>query len=324
MSDEKLNLIEIYPKELSTKEVETLIDGLFKLGEEEKDPQGKDLSETQLQKFFNYELQKYDPYEQDEQDDSMLENNIDLINPNKNKSSNIKEENNQKQNLNIMITKNIKLSKESKTNDEPKKLGRKRKNSIIEGDHTKYSFDNKVRKSKRLFKDDLLDYINSKIKESNFSFYINGKEYKDDKVELLNINNQQIVNTNVNFNRELFKKPVGEFYNVDISGDFSNYPKDFNAHLINRIYRSQNGGNVRKIFNQTYLICLKYYRMDKDVFYDPDYQFLSGLEKGFLNLPTLLAKEGHDQQYINEIIALIKNIEKIYDGKKARRSRKNP
>ena len=165
MSDEKLNLIEIYPKELSTKEVETLIDGLFKLGEEEKDPQGKDLSETQLQKFFNYELQKYDPYEQDEQDDSMLENNIDLINPNKNKSSNIKEENNQKQNLNIMITKNIKLSKESKPNDEPKKLGRKRKNSIIEGDHTKYSFDNKVRKSKRLFKDDLLDYINSKIKE---------------------------------------------------------------------------------------------------------------------------------------------------------------
>ena len=281
----------MYPKELSTKEVETLIDGLFKLGEEEKDPQGKDLSDTQLQKYFNYELQKYDLDELDEldeQDDSKLENNIDLINPNKNKSSNMKEENIQKQNLNIMITKNIKLSKESKTNDEPKKLGRKRKNSIIEGDHTKYSFDNKVRKSKRLFKDDLLEFINSKIKESNFSFYINGKEYKDDKVELLNINNQQIVNTNVEFNRALFGKPVGEFYNVDISGDYNNYPKDFNAQLINRIYRSQNGEKVRKIFNQTYLICLKYYRMDKDVFYNPDYQFLSGLEKGFLNLPTLL------------------------------------
>ena len=64
--------------------------------------------------------------------------------------------------------------------------------------------------------------------------------------------------------------------------------------------------------------------MDKDVFYDPDYQFLSGLEKGFLNLPTLLAKEGHDQQYINEIIDLIRNIEKIYGDKKPRRSRKNP
>ena len=63
--------------------------------------------------------------------------------------------------------------------------------------------------------------------------------------------------------------------------------------------------------------------MDKDVFNNSDYQFLSGLEKGFLNLPTLLEKEGHDQQYINEIIGLIKNIEKNFDDKKPRRCRKN-
>lgn len=319
MSAEKLDLIEM-SQNYSTKDVETLIDGLFKLGEEEKDPQGKDLSETQLLKFFNNnELQNS---ELDEPDNLIEEINIDLIKQNKNKSSNIKEDN-QKKNFNIITTKKIKISKESKTNNEPKKLGRKRKNSDSEGAHTKYSFDNKVRKAKRLFKDDLLEFINSKIKESNFTCYINGKEYKDDKVELLNINNQQIVNNNINFNRALFGKLIGEFYNVDISGDYNNYPTDFNIQLISKIYRSQNGEIVKKIFNQSYLICLKYYRMDKDVFNHTDYQFLSGLEKKFLNLPTLLAKEGHDQQYINEIIDLIKNIEKIYYDKKPRRGRKN-
>jgi hypothetical protein len=321
MSAEKSDLIEISQNDLSTKDLETLIDGLYKLGEEEKGPQGKDLSETQLLKFFNNELQNSDL---DEPDKLIEENNIDLIKQNNNKLSNIKEENNQKKNVNVVATTKIKISKESKTNNVPKKLGRKRKNSDSEGDHTKYSFDNKVRKSKRLFKDDLLEFINSKIKESNFTFYINGKEYKDDKVELLNINNQQIVNNNINFNRALFGKSIGEFYNIDISGDYNNYPKDFNAQLISKVYRSQNGEIVRKIFNQSYLKCLKYYRMDKDVFCKSDYQFLSGLEKGFLNLPTLLAKEGHDQQYINEIIDLIKNIEKIYDDKKPRRGRKNP
>lgn len=320
MSAEKLDLIEVSQNDLSTKDVETLIDGLYKLGEEEKDPQGKDLSETQLLKFFNNELQNSDL---DELDNLIGEINIDLIKQNNNKSSNIKEENNQKKNFNIITTKKIIISKESKTNNEPKKLGRKRKNSESQGAHTKYSFDNKVRKTKRLFKDDLLEFINSKIKESNFTFYINGKEYKNDKIELLNINNQQIVNNNINFNRALFGKLIGEFYNVDISGDYNNYPTDFNIQLISKIYRSQNGEIVRKIFNQSYLICLKYYRMDKDVFNHPDYQFLSGLEKKFLNLPTLLAKEGHDQQYINEIIYLIKNIEKIYDDKKPRRGRKN-
>jgi hypothetical protein len=73
----------------------------------------------------------------------------------------------------------------------------------------------------------------------------------------LNINNQQIVNININFNRALFGKLIGEFYNVDISGDYDNYLKDFNVQLINKIYRSQNGEIVRKIFNQSYLICLK-------------------------------------------------------------------
>ena len=102
MSAEKLDLIEISQNDLSTKDVETLIDGLYKLGEEEKGPQGKDLSETQLLKFFNNELQNS---ELDEQDNLIGEINMGLIKQNNNKSSNIKEENNQKKNFNIITTK---------------------------------------------------------------------------------------------------------------------------------------------------------------------------------------------------------------------------
>ena len=81
MSAEKSDLIEISQNDLSTKDVETLIDGLFKLGEEEKNPQGKDLSETQLLKFFNNELQNS---ELDEQDNLIGEINMGLIKQNNN------------------------------------------------------------------------------------------------------------------------------------------------------------------------------------------------------------------------------------------------
>ena len=63
-----------------------------------------------------------------------------------------------------------------------KLLGRKTKNSGETGKHNKYSEDNMIRKIKVLFRDDLLDFINNKIKKHlHLSEIINNKIYRGKK-----------------------------------------------------------------------------------------------------------------------------------------------
>ena len=174
-------------------------------------------------------------------------------------------------------------------------------------------FDNKTKKVKRLYKDALLEFINTKIRASNISFYCDEKEYKGKEVKLLNIKDEQIVDTSIVFNRNLFKKTIKDFLKVEISKEYNNYPHYFNDKIITEIYNSEKGANIRNILDMTFLEGFKYYRMDKDVYTNPKYSCLKGLENRFLNLENLLKK--YEQEYINEIKELIKTLEIIYQQK---------
>ena len=106
------------------------------------------------------------------------------------------EQNKQKpQNPSNKLEKNIKL------------LGRKTKNSGETGEHTKFSEDNKTRKIKVLLKNDLLEFINDKIKtDLNLSeITIDGKIYKNDQIKLLNIKQTKISDITVDGIKNLFK-----------------------------------------------------------------------------------------------------------------------
>jgi len=205
---------------------------------------------------------------------------------------------------------------ESKINNKENKksnLGRKKKGDNTQRKHNKFMFDNKTKKVKRLYKDALLEFINTKIRASNISFYCDEKEYKGKEVKLLNIKDEQIVDTSIVFNRNLFKKTIKDFLKVEISKEYNNYPHYFNDKIITEIYNSEKGANIRNILDMTFLEGFKYYRMDKDVYTNPKYSCLKGLENSFLNLENLLKK--YEQEYINEIKELIKTLEIIYQQK---------
>ena len=71
----------------------------------------------------------------------------------------------------------------------------------------------------------------------------------------------------------------------------------------------------------TFLDCLKYFRMDEDVYNDPDYSCLKGLEKYFLQLRKELSAAKYNETYIDNLIQLFKDFEKVYGNKKSRAPR---
>ena len=206
-----------------------------------------------------------------------------------------------------------------------KLLGRKKKNSGEIGKHDKYAENNMIRKMKVIIKNDLLDFINSKIKnELNLSnIIINGKIYKDNEIKLLNIKQDQIKDTNVDFNLVFLNTKIKDILSEKISkNNRIKYPSNFNDILINKIYHIKNGESITSILDMTFLECLKYYRKDKDIINDDKYSCLKGLEKGFENLKDKLMKK-NDEKYADMLIELIKEFEEIYSKKKSRVKRVN-
>ena len=193
-------------------------------------------------------------------------------------------------------------------------LGRKTKMSGLTGHHGKYAEDNRVRKVKVYLKDSLFRKINSEIKENELSINVDGKEYNIDG--LLDINQEQTIDTTVGGNLKLFNTKLKDFFSV-ISNKFKNYPKNFNKLIIEKLYE-ENMTNVTYILDKTFLESLKYFRKDKDVYGNEEYSCLKGIEKDFENLPKKFREKGHDDRYINMIIDLINNFEKIYYGKTPR------
>ena len=202
------------------------------------------------------------------------------------------------------------------------KLGRKSKNSNEKGNHTREKEDNLIRKAKVIIKKALIDFINSKLNQifsQNGKISINGKEYK---IKLLNIKQNKVKLINVNFNQQMLNDTIKNFFSEEISGNFSNYPANFNELLIKKIYEMKNGEKITCIFEKTFLECLKFFRMDKDIFKNPKYSCLEGLEKNFLELEKKLLSEGYDKPYIKKLFTLINNFEIVYREKKARKPRK--
>ena len=214
--------------------------------------------------------------------------------------------------------KSQKNKKNGKANQNENLLGRKRKDSQIKGIHTKYKEDNMIRKSKVLFKDSTIKYINKKINEINDNLFvnINGKEYKLEKI--LDIKQDKIVDINTLSNRKLLSEKVKDLLSEDISGRYKNIPKDFNKIAIDKLYE-YGDETIISIFESKLLDCIKFFRKDDDIINDENFSYLKGLEERFEKLPEELLKDNkNDQEYVDKFIKVIKTFEKIYAEKKPR------
>ena len=89
--------------------------------------------------------------------------------------------------------------------------GRGRGELNVEG-HTKYAFDNMVRKTKSMIIKLLLNFINKKI-----LVIYDGKIGHGDNIKKLFLMNQaQVSNANIHFNRAFLEKTLGEIFSADL------------------------------------------------------------------------------------------------------------
>ena len=202
-------------------------------------------------------------------------------------------------------------------------LGRKKKSSGEVGLHNEYTEDNLIRKSKKEFSKAVLEFINSKIEDLDTELHItiDNKEKKVKK--LLNLGQKITKDLSVKGNISLFKSPIKNIlFQISEKYKNHNYPKNYNMVVIDELCTNEKYLEIRNILNLNYLDCLKYYRRDKDALANNKLKCLSGLEKKFDRLPEILKNEGRDKSYEKALINTIKNIDSIYNDKKARKKRK--
>ena len=154
--------------------------------------------------------------------------------------------------------KKIKTVKEK----ERKRMGRKPKNSTEEGIHTKYHWDNIMRRIKGIILNLLYEFINKKIIKN-----LHLSKYKIKRNTLKKINQKQSFKTNIDFNKEFLSKTLKDIFSDNISTKYT-YDEKHNEIIINKCLKAKDNEAreyFEKLFSLSFLDCLKYFRKDENL-----------------------------------------------------------
>ena len=191
------------------------------------------------------------------------------------------------------------------------KFGRKKKNSKETGKHNKYSGDNLIRKCKGTLLHYLYLLINHLIKEN----YKNDFNYSEKTKKLLKINQFQIINSDVEYNKKFIYKTLKDIFSENISLRCSRYNLDHNKKLIKSLINDKDKEKRKlfeKIFSLTFLQCLKHFRGSEKI------KELESLTK----YEDVCKTMEEDEDYLYTFKYYIENYEKIMDKKKSRNKKK--
>lgn len=187
-----------------------------------------------------------------------------------------------------------------------KKRGRtKRGDSKIT--HDKYSDDNLRRKCKHLVLQNVMKFINEKIEEiyGNIGYGIAMKK-------LLIINQKQISNATIQFNKDFLNKKLSEIFSVNISTRYTNYNKEHNKNLILKLINDKDEikSNYFKIlFNLTFVECLRHFNESENI------PILNGMTLfSQLNIDNEI-----DENYSKALSCYIENYEKLMERKRGKK-----
>ena len=193
-----------------------------------------------------------------------------------------------------------------------KAKGRKLKNSKEQGFHNKFTFDNIIRKIKAISMQSFFNFFNNKIKEV----------YKDSEVKSLwglkKLNQSQIKNSNIEYNRLFFEKSLKDIFSDDITTKWKTEGRDHNKKLIKKLLNEENKGKkiiFEKILNYKFIDIVKYLRGERE-----------GLDqlKGLDFDEYMWKKIKRDENYLKDFKYNMENIEKLIQNKKPRnRQKKN-
>lgn len=198
---------------------------------------------------------------------------------------------------------------EAKCDGEEKQFGRIRKGSERVGKHNKYSGDNLFRKCKGVILNSLFKLINNIIIEKYGSEECDKKDLK-----LLKINQNQIINSEVKFNKNFIHKRLKEIFSEDITQRFKRYNADHNKYLIINLLNEKDEDKrnlFNKIFNLTFLDCLNHFRGTKIIKELENLTKYEDICKGF----------EEDEDYLCSFKYYIENYEKIMENKKSRKKK---
>ena len=188
------------------------------------------------------------------------------------------------------------------------KLGRKKQNDLGEiGEHNKYSDDNLIRKIKGFLINNILDFINHKIEK------VYGNIFK-----LLKINQKQRKESLANYNKNFLNKKLKDIFSDDISTKYKKYQPNYNRNLIRNLLNEEDNEKkniFEKLFNFTFLDCLKHYRSSE---YIEELEGLKLLEDSFKDF-----KENDIELNKQYLELYVNNFEIIINQKKQRKSRKS-
>ena len=192
-----------------------------------------------------------------------------------------------------------------------KKRGRKsksEKNNEENGEHNKYSNDNMQRKIKHLIIKNTQDLINYNISEKDFS-----------SPKLLTLNQEQIFNSKVEFNKAFLQKTLKDIFSENISNRYHK-PSDYNKTLIDNLINSGKEENkifFKKLFDVKFIECLEHFRKSKEI------EVLKGLTLFDDLINYKKDKNFEDKAYVKGIRELLMNYETIIGQKKERNRKKN-
>ena len=268
--------------------------------------------ENYSQRYGFYDIninKKYDnifPFDQDLDDsEDINEDEIYFIKDINIKENNIINFNNIDKKTIIPSEKNI----EENFINQKRKQGRKKKDSLKEGQHNKKTFDNILRRIKNSLLNSFRILLNSKIKNA-YNFKKLRKKWK-----LLKINPKHARNSNIEFNKVFIHKSLKEIFSEETTiKNLCN--RDHNKILIEQLLNEKNT-EKRKIFeilfNLTFLDLMKYSVGER-----PDLIELKGLSLS----QKLLNEMALDEEYSELIFDILKNIETILENKFPRNKNK--
>ena len=201
------------------------------------------------------------------------------------------------------------INDEKNIEDKEDKEDKAYKEKIL--DKNNYPLNYLIRRAKKIIFDTLLKYDNdviSKVYNNNIGYGINTKK-------ILRIKHFQIQNTNTNFNKKLLNTTQGIIFSSEISTRYTNYPRNHNKILINKLLNEENV-EKRKIFNdlfsKTFLECIENLVGKRKT------ESLKGLDKYYEKEMMELDEEENFKELLKKIINDLNN---IFEKKKPRKTK---
>jgi len=208
----------------------------------------------------------------------------------------------------IIYVPKFKITNKNELNEDINQVLQKKRGRINTGKskiiHNKYSDDNLRRKCKHLVLQNLMKFINDKIKEI-YGHIGYGMKIK----KLLIINQEQISNATIKFNKNFLSKKLSEIFSVNISTRYTNFDKEHNKILISELINDKDEikrNYFKMLFNLTFVDCLRHFNGSKNI------QILNDM----ILFSQLDIEDEKDEDYSKLLSFYINNYEKIMERKR--------